>query len=123
MYEAVRVSVPAASEPFGMVKLAEPEMSATGQEVKLPLDTITVPLGVLPEPETAIVIPRPSATLILLAAGDTVTVGVVFSTLSDVLADAGATLVGSFGVNVTFNFWFPAPRTVPKAGEYVNVPG
>jgi hypothetical protein len=52
-----------------------------------------------------------------------VIVGVALFTVIEFVAVADATLVGSLGVNVAFRVWLPALRTVPDAGEYVNVPG
>ena len=52
-----------------------------------------------------------------------VTVGVALFTRTIVVAVACSQRSASDGVNVTVSVGVPAPRIVPAAGEYVNVPG
>jgi hypothetical protein len=59
-----------------MVMVTEPELSVTADEVKLPLERTTEPVGVPFEPETVIVTPRLWAVVMLPEAGTTVMVGV-----------------------------------------------
>jgi hypothetical protein len=49
--------------------------------------------------------------------------GVALFTAIVFVAVAEVTFEESLGVNVAFRVWVPALRTVPDAGEYVNVPG
>ena len=68
----------AASEPAGMVIDALPAVRAAAEEVKLPLLSVTDPVGVLPAPDTATVTCNDCTVVMPGAAGVTVTVGVVF---------------------------------------------
>jgi hypothetical protein len=76
VYTAVRVSEPTASEPAGMVMVAEPEVSAIALEANEPVEMETDPVGVPVEPETAIVTLRLCAVVMLVEAGVTTTAGV-----------------------------------------------
>jgi hypothetical protein len=77
VYAAVRVSGPVASEPAGIVMVADPELSVVADEAKLPLERITEPVGVPPLPETAMATESGCAVVMVEAVGVTVTVGVV----------------------------------------------
>ena len=75
---AVSVSVPCASKPAPMLIVALPPVSVVADDVYPPPERITLPVGVPPVPLTATVTERVWPTVMLLAPGVTVTVGVSF---------------------------------------------
>jgi hypothetical protein len=85
---AVRVSVPAASEPAAIVMEALPLPNVVAVEAYVPLLSVTEPVGA---PLIVTVTNRDWAAVMLDDAGDTVTVGVVLltdDTVTDPAPDA-----------------------------------
>jgi len=77
VYFAVSVSEPVASDPAGIVMDTAPLASGVEDELKLPLERITDPVGAPLAPETVMVTARVCVAFMLEAAGVTVTEGVV----------------------------------------------
>jgi hypothetical protein len=78
MYVTISVSLPNASEPAGIVIVALPAFKVTAVEVKLPLVSVTAPVGA-GLPLTVVMIPSACAVVMLDKDGVAVTVGVVFA--------------------------------------------
>jgi hypothetical protein len=81
-----RVSLPALRLLTGMVIVALPLVSVTAEELYPPLERVTVPVGVAPEPETATVTCRLVAVVMLAGDGVTLTIAVRPLTTSDCAA-------------------------------------
>jgi hypothetical protein len=77
------VSLPIARDPAGTLIVAPPLLRVLAADVKVPLVSVTVPVGVgLPVPPlTAVVTVNACAVVMLVEDGVTVTVGAVFGVI------------------------------------------